>query len=101
MRDFLNKKIIRAKKLIIIKRETKKRGGKEARKKSRLERLQTIAAIKESIKKDMLDSWKRQELRKPDIEDWNSINVPSHQIPISFLSGLKKKYWGENIYNEL
>ena len=101
MRDFLNKKIIRIKKLIIIKREIKKRGGKEARKRSRLERLQAIASIKESIKKDMLDSWKRKELRKPDIGDWNSINVPSHQIPISFLSGLKKKYWGENIYNEL
>jgi len=101
MRDFLNKKVIRIKKLIIIKREIKKRGGEEARKRSRLERLQAIASIKESIKKDMLDSWKRKELRKPDIEDWDSINVPSHQIPISFLSGLKKKYWGENIYNEL
>jgi hypothetical protein len=101
MRDFLNKKIKRFKKLIIIKREIKKRGGEEARKRSRLERLQAIASIKESIKKDMLDSWKRKELRKPDIEDWDSINVPSHQIPISFLSGLKKKYWGENIYNEL
>lgn len=101
MRDFLNKKIKRFKKLIIIKREIKKRGGEEARKRSRLERLQAIASIKESIKKDMLDSWKRKELRKPDIEDWDSINVPSSQIPISFLSGLKKKYWGENIYNEL
>lgn len=101
MLNRINKKIKRFKKLIIIKRETKKRGGGEARKRSRLERLQSIAAIKESIKKDMLDSWKRQELRKPDIEDWDSINVPSHRIPISFLSGLKKKYWGENIYNEL
>jgi hypothetical protein len=101
MRDFLNKKIKRFKKLIIIKREIKKRGGEEARKRSRLERLQAIVAIKESIKKDMLDSWKRGELKKPDTKDWDSINVPSSQIPISFLSGLKKKYWGENIYNEL
>ena len=35
MRDFVNKKIIRIKKLIILKREIKKRGGKEAVKKSR------------------------------------------------------------------
>lgn len=101
MLDLINKKIIRIKKLIIIKREIKKRGGVEARKRSRLERLQSIAFIKESIKKDMLYSWKIGELRKPDKKDWDSINVPSHQIPISFLSGLKKKYWGENIYNEL
>jgi hypothetical protein len=101
MRDLLNKKIIRIKKLIIVKREIKKRGGKEAIKKSRSERLQTIASIKESIKKDMLYSWKVGELRKPDKSDWDAINVPSNQIPIFFLSSLKKKYWGENIYNEL
>jgi hypothetical protein len=101
MRDFVNKKIIRIKKLIIIKRETKKRGGKEARERSRSERLHSIYCIKESVKKDLLYSWKVGELRKPDKSDWDSINVPSHQIPISFLSGLKKKYWGENIYNEL
>jgi len=101
MRDLLNKKIIRIKKLIITKREIKKRGGKEAVKKSRYERLQAIASIKESIKKDMLYSWKVGELRKPDKSDWDAINVPSNQIPIFFLSSLKKKYWGENIYNEL
>jgi len=101
MRDFINKKIIRIKKLIIIKREIKKRGGKEARKRLRSERLHSIYCIKESVKKDMIDSWKRKEIRKPDKSDWDSINVPSNQIPISFLSGLKKKYWGENIYNEL
>ena len=101
MIDLINRKIKRFKKLIILKREIKKRGGKEARKILRAERLQSIVVIKESIKKDMLDSWKRGELKKPDTKDWDSINVPSSQIPISFLSGLKKKYWGENIYNEL
>ena len=46
-------------------------------------------------------SWRIGELRSPDKEDWDSINIPSPQIPISFLSDLKKKYWGGNIYNEL
>ena len=97
MRDFLNKKIIRAKKLIIIKREIKKRGGKEAREKSRAERLHAIVSMKESMKRDLLHSWRINEIKKPNKEDWDSVNLPSGQIPISFLSQMHKKYWGENI----
>ena len=97
MRDFLNKKIIRIKKLIIIKREIKKRGGKESRKRSRSERLQAIVSMKECMKRDLLHSWRINEIKKPNKEDWDSINLPSVQIPISFLSQMHKKYWGENI----
>lgn len=87
--------------MIILNREIKKRGGEEIRKKSRDQRIQSIILTKESIKRDLMYSWRIGELRKPDKKDWDSINIPSPQIPISLLSELKKKYWGGNIYNEL
>jgi hypothetical protein len=99
--DQIRKKIRRIKKLIILKKEIKKRGGEEERKRLRGERFNSIVLIKESIQRDLIYSWRIGELRKPDKEDWDSINIPAKQIPIFFLSSLKKKYWGGNIYNEL
>jgi hypothetical protein len=101
LRDLIKRKIKRIKKLIILTREIKKRGGEELRKKLRSQRIQSITLTKESIKRDLVNSWRIGEIRRPDKEDWDSINIPSHQIPMSFLSDLKKKYWGGNIYNEL
>ena len=100
LKDLIKRKIRRIKKLIILRREIKKRGGGDLRKKLRDQRIQSIILTKESIKRDLMYSWRIGELRSPDKEDWDSINIPSHQIPISFLSDLKKKYWGGNIYNE-
>lgn len=97
----LKRKIRRIKKLISLRREIKKRGGREALKKSREQRFRAIIKTKESIQRDLIYSWRIGELRKPDEKDWDYINSPAKNIPISVLSDLNKKYWGGNIYNEL
>jgi hypothetical protein len=101
LRNLINRKIRRIKKLIILRREIRKRGGEDVRKKLRSERIESINFTKELIKKDLVYSWGIGELRKPEKEDWDSIDVPAKRIPISFLNHLQKKYWGGNIYNEL
>lgn len=101
LKDLLNRKISILKKIIILRREIKKRGGEEFRKESRFNRLKSIRSTKESIQKDLIRSWTIGELKSPDVEDWKRINIPYKEIPINFLVYLKKKYWGGNIYNEL
>lgn len=95
--EFLKIKIRIIKKSLIVRFETKKMGGKEERKKLRTERVKVITDKKETTKKDLLHSWRINEIKKPDKEDWDSINLPAGQIPISFLIRMNKKYWGENI----
>lgn len=99
--DLLKTKFRRIKKVISLKREIKKRGGKEIRDNLRGERIKKIHHLKESIKNDLYYSWRIGDLKRPDEKDWKSISIPSKIIPISFLIDLKKKYWGGNIYNEL
>jgi hypothetical protein len=98
---FLKNKLRRIRKKIILRRGIKKIGGKKEREKLRSERIESINFTKELIKKDLVYSWGIGELRKPEKEDWDSIDVPAKRIPISFLNHLQKKYWGGNIYNEL
>jgi hypothetical protein len=86
---------------MILRRSVKKMGGEGERKRLRVLRLESIISTKESIKRDLVYSWRIGELRNPDKEDWDSIDVPAKRIPMSFLNHIQKKYWGGNIYNEL
>jgi hypothetical protein len=99
--NFLKKKIRRIRKKIILKRAVKKMGGSLERERKRRERGKRIHELKDSIRRDLLYSWRIKELREPDKEDWNILNSDIKKIPMEFLISIKKKYWGGNIYNEL
>ena len=99
--DFLKKKIRRIRKKIILKRAIKKIGGNLERERRREERIQKIYELKDSIRRDLLYSWRIKELKDPDKEDWDILNSDINRIPMEFLISIKKKYWGGNIYNEL
>ena len=94
-------KIRRIKKLIILKRSIKKIGGETARKIFRRQRQESIYRQKKLMRTDLINSWTIGEIKSPDKEDWDSIDIPPRNIPISTLIRIKKKYWGGNIYNEL
>jgi len=101
IKKFFEVKIKRIKKLIVLKNSIKKMGGIDVRNKLRSERLQKIYNTKQSIKNDLLYSWRIKELPNPDKKDFEKLSVNHIYIPISFLNYIKKKYWGGNIYNEL
>jgi len=99
--NFINKKIRVLKKKIILKGSVKKIGGNLERERKRSERIQRIYELKDSIRRDLLYSWRIKELREPDKEDWEILNSDMKRVPMELLISIKKKYWGGNIYNEL
>ena len=99
--NFINKKIRVLKKKIILKGSVKKIGGNLERERKRSERIQRIYELKDSIRRDLLYSWRIKELREHYKEDWEIVNSDMKRIPMELLISIKKKYWGGNIYNEL
>jgi hypothetical protein len=94
-------KIRRIKKIFIIRKATKRIGGETARKLFRNQRQESIYRQKKLMRSDLMNSWRIGEIKSPDKGDWESIDIPPKNIPISHFIYLKKKYWGGNIYNEL
>lgn len=95
------RKIRRIRNSIILRILIKRSGGNLERNTRRACRIIEIRSTKESIKKDLINSWTLKEIRDPDPEDKEIIRMESFKIPISKLNSIKKKYWGGNIYNEL
>lgn len=98
--NLISRKIRRIKNSIVLKVLIKRSGGDEERKLRRISRIKSIRATKESIKRDLLNSWRLKEIRNPDPEDSRLLSLDSKSIPLVILNGIKKKYWGGNIYNE-
>lgn len=95
------RKIRKIKNSIILRILIKRSGGDLERNSRRSCRIISIRSTKESIKKDLINSWNLKEIRNPDPEDKEVMKMESFRIPISKLNSIKKKYWGGNIYNEL
>ena len=80
-------------KTIIIRRESKRRGGTSVRFLSRDGRLLAIKTEKEKIREDLIRSWGLGELTKPNAEEYERLFLYYHYLPWSYLLEIKKKYW--------
>jgi hypothetical protein len=80
-------------KTIIIRRESKRRGGTSARHLARDGRLLVIKTEKERIREDLVRSWGLGELTKPTAEEYERFFLYYHHLPWSYLLEIKKKYW--------
>jgi hypothetical protein len=80
-------------KTIIIRGESKRRGGTSARHLARDGRLLAIKTEKERIREDLVRSWGLGELTKPTAEEYERFFLYYHHLPWSYLLEIKKKYW--------
>jgi hypothetical protein len=80
-------------KTIIIRGESKRRGGTSARHLARDGRLLDIKTEKERIREDLVRSWGLGELTKPTAEEYERFFLYYHHLPWSYLLEIKKKYW--------
>ena len=98
--EWISKFIRKIRKRIVLKILIKRAGGNEERNSRRETRIKSIRTLKESIRRDLMNSWRLKEIRDPDPEDMDLIRKESKTVPISVMNKVKKKYWGGNIYNE-
>jgi|688.fasta_scaffold307864_2 hypothetical protein len=96
----ISRLIRRIKNRIVLRVLIKRAGGNEERDSIRDSRIKSIRGLKESIRRDLMNSWRLKEIREPDPEDQEIIRCDSKTVPISTFNRIKKKYWGGNIYNE-
>jgi hypothetical protein len=85
------------KKTFIISKETKKRGGNAGRSEQRSLRLALISSEKTSLRDDLVKSWGLGEISPPTEEEKMKFYLYYHNLPWSYLLGVKKKYWHGNI----
>lgn len=76
-----------------IRAETKRRGGDDARRSARLERLGAIKEQKLAIRNSMVQSWGLGEIPPPTDEERDRFWLFYHYLPMSYILQVKKKYW--------
>lgn len=86
----------RAKK-IKLERIIQARGGFEMKRTRRLAKKYDIFLQKRTIIQDLYQSWKIDEIKKPDPKDLALLKAMGEKIPWATLIDIKKKYWHENI----
>ena len=80
-------------KVWLIRRETKLRGGAALRISHRTERFRQIKEQKLAIRNSMVQSWGLGEIPPPTESERTSFWLFYHYLPMSYILEVKKKYW--------
>jgi hypothetical protein len=85
------------KKMFIISKEMKKRGGNAGRSEQRSHRRASIIQEKIKMRDDLVRSWGLGEIPPPTDEEQMKFYLYYHNLPWDYIIATKRKYWNMNI----
>ena len=83
------------KKSLIIRRESRRRGGTSERYLARAKRFAYIKNEKYKIREDLVSAWALGEISRPTTEERDALFLYYHYLSWDYLVAVKKKYWNE------